>query len=106
MSGLLNERGPGGGPPAREGHMKRCLMIVSMALLAGAIASAGEASYSLEQAVDAAGAEGRVLKSATVQRGEHRVHRVRVLTKDGRVKTLEFSAKAKQQARGDENSAR
>lgn len=72
------------------------MLVLSLVLLAGAMpvyAQRGMPS-TLDQAVQQVRrtTNGRVLSAQTVTRQGRRVHRIKVLTDDGRVRTIEMSA--------------
>lgn len=79
--------------------MKRILLTlpVFLALLLGdgfALAQGQNAACGLDQAVHQVRAttNGRVLSAETVTLGTQRVHRVKVLTDDGRVRTIQMNS--------------
>lgn len=85
--------------PGRPGNMKRLLLIllVLFALSLGegvALAQQPGAALTLDQAVQQVRrtTNGRVLSAQTVTRQGRRVHRIKVLTDDGRVRTVEMNA--------------
>lgn len=87
------------GDPEPPGNMKRILLtlLVFVALLLGdgfALAQRQIPALTLDQAVQQVRrtTNGRVLSAQTVTRGTGRVHRVKVLTDDGRVRTIEMNA--------------
>lgn len=68
---------------------------LTLALAIALLVSGGALSMSLEEAVDTVRDEqvdARVLSAQTVRLGKRSIHRIKVLTQDGRVKIIQIPA--------------
>jgi len=84
--GHLNKDHPGNGPT----EMKRNLLHMAGMFLLLTLLSAPAYAISLEKAAQQAARQNdaKVLSARTVEEGDQRVHEIKLLTKDGVVKTV------------------
>ena len=75
------------------------LLLAVILMSASALAQAGR-RISLEDAVSEARHQGRVLSAETDRRGGRESYRIRILTKDGRVKRLRVDPESGRVQRG------
>lgn len=91
------------GPNAPQAQPNPCrtvrTLLLSCILLWAPLAMAAQ---DLEQAMEAARAStgGKILSAETVQQGRRPVYRIKVLTPEGQVRVLQFSADRSNETRG------